>query len=107
MKVIIDRGLCDASVAFCQRCSAALIRYPEGHDRHCIKEIIDDDSELLTLEIATDGRVLEIQLSEEVRELAATEGWEVLADFDPTLFRTGALQRWHELRLLPTQSVEQ
>jgi hypothetical protein len=105
MKVIIDRGLCDATLAFCQRCSAALIRYPEGHDRHCIREIIDDDSDLLTLEIATDGRVLEIELSEQRQELAATEGWDVLADFDPTLFRSGALERWHELRQLPTQSI--
>jgi hypothetical protein len=107
MKVIIDRSLCDATLAFCERCSAALIRYPEGHDRHCITEIIDDGQNLLTLEIATDGRVLEIELSEEMRELAATEGWEVLADFDPTLFRSGALQRWHELRQLPTQSLDQ
>jgi hypothetical protein len=106
MKVIIDRGLCDATLAFCERCSAAFIRYPEGHDRHCITQIVDDGRELLTLEIATDGRVLELELNEEQQELAATEGWEVLADFDPTLFRSGALERWHELRLLPAQAAE-
>ena len=49
----------------------------------------------------TDDRVLEMELSEEDRELASVEGWEALADFDPALFRTGAIDRWRELRQLP------
>ena len=102
MKVFIDRDLCDASFQFCQRCSAAFIRYPESTDRLCIREVIDDGRETLTLHMRTDGRELEIELTDEMRELAGLEGWEVLADFDPALFRTGALERWHELRLLPT-----
>ncbi len=101
MRVIMDRDLCDANLAFCQRCSAAFIRYPEGSDRHCIREIIDDGSDLLTIEMKTDGRQLVIQLSEEDRELASVEGWEALADFDPALFRTGAMERWNQLRTLP------
>lgn len=100
MKVIIDRGYCDTNLAFCQRCSAALFRYPEGYDRPCILDIIDDGRETLTLVMHTDGRMLELELSDEERELAAVEGWEVLAHFDPALFRTGALERWHELRNL-------
>lgn len=102
MKVILDRGLCDATLAFCQRCSAAFIRNPEGEDRPCIRQIIDDGRDLLTLEMWTDGRVLELELTEEQRNLAGIEGWEALADFDPALFRTGALERWHALRRLPT-----
>lgn len=102
MKVIIDRDLCDASLPFCQRCSAAFIRHPEGTDRLCIREVIDDDRDTLTLKMLTDGRILELELTEEQRELAAVEGWEVLADFDPALFRTGAMERWHKLSLLPT-----
>lgn len=101
MKVVIDRDLCDASLGFCQRCSAAFIRHPEGTDRLCIREIVDDGRETLTLEMKTDGRELEIELTDEMRELASVEGWEVLADFDPALFRTGAIERWHELRMLP------
>lgn len=101
MRVVIDRDLCDASLSFCQRCSAAFIRYPEGVDRHCIRDIIDDGSDLLTIEMKTDGREFEIQLSDEDRELASVEGWEALADFDPALFRTGAMERWHELSKLP------
>lgn len=101
MKVIIDRGLCDANLSYCQRCSAAFIRNPQGYDRPCIREIVDDGKDLLTIEMSTDGRQLEIELSEEDRELASVEGWEALADFDPALFRTGAMERWHELSKLP------
>jgi hypothetical protein len=101
MRVVIDRDLCDASLSYCQRCSAAFIRYPEGVDRHCIRDIIDDGSELLTIEMKTDGRELVIELSEEKRDLASVEGWEALADFDPALFRTGATERWRHLRTLP------
>lgn len=101
MKVVLDRGLCDASLSFCQRCSAALIRHPEGVDRPCIRQIIDDGSHLLTLEMYTDGRKLEMELTEEMRDLASVEGWEALANFDPALFRAGAMERWHKLSLLP------
>lgn len=101
MRVVIDRDLCDATLEYCQRCSAAFIRYPEGTDRLCIREIIDDGRETLTIEMKTDGRELEIELTDEMRELAGVEGWEVLADFDPALFRTGAMSRWHEIRMLP------
>lgn len=101
MKVVIDRGLCDASLSFCSRCSAAFIRHPMGYDRPCIRDIIDDGSETLTIVMATDNRTLEITLNDAMRDLAAVEGWEALADFDPALFRTGALERWRELRHLP------
>lgn len=102
MRVILDRGLCDASLSYCQRCSAAFIRYPEGHDRLCIREMIDDGQELLTLEMHTDGRTLEIELTDEMRDLASVEGWEALADFEPAFFRAGAMERWHHLQLLPS-----
>jgi hypothetical protein len=97
----MDRGLCDASLSFCQRCSATFIRNPEGEDRPCILDIQDDGSELLTIEMRSDQQVFQVQLSEETRNLAAVEGWEVLASFDPALFREGAMQRWHEIRALP------
>lgn len=103
MKVIIDRGLCDTNLSYCQRCSAAFIRHPEGYDRPCIMDVIDDGSELLTIEMYTDGRKIEMQLSDEEQEIAAVEGWEVLADFDPALFRSGALERWRAISRLPAE----
>ncbi len=101
MYVILDRGLCDASLSFCQRCSAALIRHPEGEDRPCIRDIFDDGQDLLTIEMYTDGRKLVLTLSDEEREIASVEGWESLAHFDPALFRTGAMERWHALSREP------
>ncbi len=101
MKVILDRGLCNATLEFCQRCSAALIRNPEGVGRPCIMDVVDDGSDLLTIEMLTDGRTIEIELSDEDQDLASIEGWEVLADFDPALFRSGAMKHWHEIRQKP------
>ncbi|MGD2079207.1 MAG: hypothetical protein PVH18_12545 [Chloroflexota bacterium] len=101
MKVFIDRDLCDASLPFCARCSAAFIRYPEGSDRLCIRDIIDDGKDALTLIVNSDNRTFEIELTDEERDLASVEGWQALADFDPALFRTGAMDRWRELRELP------
>jgi hypothetical protein len=89
-------------LSFCQRCSAAFIRYPEGTDRPCIRDIVDDGSDLLTIEMKTDGRRLVLELTEEERDLAAVEGWEALADFDPALFRTGAMEQWHRIKVLPS-----
>jgi hypothetical protein len=103
MKVVMDRDLCGANLAYCQRCSAAFIRYPEGSDRLCIRDIIEDDKETLTLKMFTDGRILEIELTDDQQALAAVEGWEALADFDPALFSSGALDRWRELRALPAE----
>lgn len=107
MKVIIDRDLCNASLPFCQRCSAAFIRYPEGSDRLCIMDVVEDGKETLTLEMHTDNRELEIELTEEMRDLASVEGWEALADFDPALFSSGAMERWREIRKLPAEHEEQ
>lgn len=101
MRVLIDRDLCDASLAFCQRCSAAFIRFPEGVDRPCIRDVVEDGSDLLTVEMLTDGRHLVLELTDEEQDLAAVEGWEALADFDPALFRSGALERWRLIRDLP------
>lgn len=103
MKVIIDRDLCDTNLSFCQRCSAAFIRNPEGTDRPCIREIIEDGKDTLTLKMFSDGRTVELELTDEQRDLASVEGWESLVDFDPALFRSGAFERWRELRDLPAE----
>ena len=76
---------------------------PGGTDRFCIADVIDDGKELLTIQLLTDGRELQIELTEEQRELASIEGWEALADFDPALFREGALERWRMIRDLPAE----
>ena len=102
MKIIMDRAYCDASLPFCARCSAALFRNPLGTDRPCIVDIVDDgNDDLLRFEVRTNGHTLEFDLTEELQEGLALEGWEFLADFDPGFFRTGAAKRWKELAKLP------
>jgi hypothetical protein len=64
-------------------------------------DIIDDGKDTLTLEMITDGRTLEVELTDEELEVASIEGWEALADFDPALFRSGANERWAQIRHLP------
>jgi hypothetical protein len=102
MKITMDRSYCDASLSFCARCSAAFFRKPLGTDRPCIVDIVDDGrDELLRIELRTDGRTLEFDLTEVVQAELALEGWEFLADFDPGFFRTGAANRWRALANLP------
>jgi len=102
MKIVMDRGYCDATLSFCAQCSAAFFRKPMGTDRACIVDIVDDgNDELLHFEVLSDGRVFEFDLTEEVQEGLAIEGWEFLADFDPALFRHGAAERWRQLGKMP------
>lgn len=102
MKIVLDRGYCDAALSFCARCSAAFFRSPMGADRPCVVDVIDDGhDDLVHIEVRTDGRTIEFDLTEELQEGLALEGWEFLADFDPGFFRTGAAERWRALARLP------
>jgi hypothetical protein len=98
MKIILDRHYCDAALSFCARCSAAFFRHPFGTDRPCVVAVIDDGrDDMLHFEVRTDGRILEFDLTKELQEGLALEGWEFLADFDPGFFRHGAADRWRAL----------
>lgn len=102
MRIVLDRSYCNAALSFCARCSAAFFRNPMGTDRPCVVDVIDDGREdLLHFEVRTDGRTLEFDLTKELQEGLAIEGWEFLADFDPGFFRYGAAQRWRDLAKLP------
>lgn len=102
MRIVMDRSYCDASLSFCARCSAAFFQKPLGTDRPCIVEIVDDGNEdMLHFELLTDGRTLSFDLTEDLQEGLAAEGWEFLADFQPEFFRHGAADRWRELEKLP------
>ena len=103
MRIVMDRDFCDAALSYCARCSSAFFRKPEGTDRMCIVSIDDDgNDELLHFVLLTDGRTLEFDLTEEIQEGLALEGWEFLADFDPSFFRSGAADKWRELSEIPS-----
>lgn len=104
MIIHMNRGLCDAALPFCARCSAAFFREPQGRDRPCITRIIEDGNDnMIHIVVTTDHRVLEFDLTKDIQEGLASEGWEFLADFDPALFRTGAAERWRQLARLPAE----
>jgi hypothetical protein len=104
MIIYMNRGLCDASLPYCARCSAAFFRKPMGTDRPCVSRIIDDgQDDILHFVVNTDDRTLEFDLTKDLQEGLSTEGWEFLIDFDPALFRHGAAERWRKLSQLPAQ----
>jgi len=104
MKIVMDRGYCDASLSFCARCSATFFQKPMGTDRQCVVAVEDDGKDdLLHFVIRSDQRVLEFDLTEELQEGLSLEGWEFLSDFDPALFRTGAADRWRAIGKIPTE----
>ena len=108
MKIVMDRSYCDASLPFCSRCSAAFFRKPLGTTRPCVVDIVDDgNDELLHFSVRTDDRTLEFDLTKDIQEGLAVEGWEFLADFEPNLFRHGAADRWRKLAALPATHVPQ
>ncbi len=101
MRIVMNRGFCDADLAFCSRCSAAFFRKPMGTDRPCIVSISDEDNEdTLEFVLLTDGRSLSFTLTDEIQAGLAIEGWEFLADFDPALMRRGAAKRWKAISQL-------
>ncbi len=76
MRIVINHDNCKHGGQFADRCLAATIRYPEGHERYCAAEIVDDGSPDLTVTLVFEGKEHTLILHNEAeREIAATEGW--------------------------------
>jgi hypothetical protein len=89
MKVTIDRNICDASLNSCEHCFSFFIQHPEGVDRYCIIEQVDDGSDKMTLTMLTDGLERTLVLDDKDREMVAAEGWASMVDFVPKFYRGG------------------
>jgi hypothetical protein len=87
MKVTIDRTLCDHVLPECERCFARFVRNPEGVDRCCITEYVDDAEPTLTLTLKYDGHEEVLALSPEERELVVSEGWSRFVKVPPKFYR--------------------
>jgi hypothetical protein len=99
MKIVMHRGFCDASLSFCARCSATFFRKPLGTDRPCIVKVIDNGrDDVLEVVLCTDQCNLTFELTPELQEGLALEGWEYVADFAPAYIRRGAQRRWQGLK---------
>lgn len=87
MYVKIDRDVCDHQLAICERCLGRFLEYPLGYERQCFVELRDDGSDLLTIDLHTDGRELRLVLDESQRKLMAGEGWASFVDFAVPMYR--------------------
>ncbi|MBN2472578.1 MAG: hypothetical protein JXN59_17765 [Anaerolineae bacterium] len=87
MYVKINRDVCDAQLAFCERCLGKFLREPMGYERHCFDEIVDDGKDEVTIEIHSGENQTVLVLTEEQRLQAAQEGWSFFVDFIPDMYR--------------------
>ena len=84
MKIVINHDNCQHANAFADRCLAATIRNPLGHDRYCAAQVEDDGRPELTVVLIFDGEEHTLVLRDEAeREVVASEGW-------PAFLRPGA-----------------
>ena len=87
MKVTIDRNLCDHALPECERCFARFIKNPEGEDRACITEYVDDGNEILTLTLKYDNELEVLTLTPEQRQAVALDGWSQFVKVRPKFYR--------------------
>ncbi|NJL95118.1 MAG: hypothetical protein HC915_16065 [Anaerolineae bacterium] len=87
MRVKINRDVCGAHLAFCERCLGRFLLHPEGYERQCFEELEDDGNQDLTIELHSGGQDTVVTLSEEERKLVAYEGWAYFVDIDIPMYR--------------------
>lgn len=91
MRVVINRGVCNAQLAFCEQCLGRFLREPYGYERQCFEEIIEDDGnkEILTVELYSPEieEPVILEMDEEMRKKAAGEGWSYFVNFEPNMYR--------------------
>ncbi len=87
MKVTIDRSLCNHVLPECERCFANFLQDPEGLDRPCITDYVEDGDPALTLTLRYDGLEEVLVLSPEEREVVAADGWSGFVKVPPRLYR--------------------
>lgn len=87
MRVKINRDVCSAHLAFCERCLGQFLKYPLGYERRCFEEFEDDGQETLTIELHTGGQDVVLHLDEAERLQMAAEGWAQFVDFGVPMYR--------------------
>jgi hypothetical protein len=87
MYVKINRNVCPAQLAFCERCLGRFLQYPMGYERRCFEELVDDGSDILTIDLTSGDHHVVLKLNEEERKLMAGEGWSYFVDFPVPMSR--------------------
>jgi hypothetical protein len=81
MKIVINHDQCQHGGDFADRCLAATIRNPMGHERYCSAAVEEDGSPNLTVVLIYDGQEHTLVLrNQRERELAAADGWLAFAE---------------------------
>lgn len=76
MKIVINHDSCQHAAAYADRCLAATMRNPLGHERVCMAMLEDDGKDELTVTLTEDGKSRTLVLStDREKELAASLGW--------------------------------
>lgn len=76
MNIVIDHDNCRHGSAFADRCLAATILNPEGHERYCMAQVIEDGQDALTVVLITEGQRYTLVLRDRAeREAVASVGW--------------------------------
>lgn len=96
MYVKINRNVCPAQLAFCERCLGRFLQYPLGYERRCFEELVDDGKPELTIDLTTGDHHLTLKLDEHQRELLAGQGWAYFVNFAVPMYRNEVPQKPHE-----------
>jgi hypothetical protein len=88
MYVKINRNVCSAHLAFCERCLGQFLRYPLGYERRCFEDFKDDGIDELTIDLISGEEQIRLILNQEERELMAAEGWAYFVDFPVPIYRS-------------------
>lgn len=76
MKITINHDNCQHGGEFADRCLAATIRNPLGHERFCTAHLEEDDNPELTVVFIFDGQEHTLVLHDQhERDVVASEGW--------------------------------
>ncbi len=92
MRVKINRNVCAANLAFCERCLGRFLLYPMGYERRCFEEMEDDGKEELTIELTSGKESRVLVLNADDRKLMAGEGWAYFVDFPVPIYRNAVQQ---------------
>ena len=87
MYVKINRDVCPAHLAFCERCLGQFLKYPMGYERRWFEELKEDGQDTLTIDLHTGEQDVRLVLSEEERLMMAGEGWATMVEFAVPMYR--------------------
>lgn len=76
MRIEVDHDECRHGGAFADRCLAATLLWPMGHERYCTAKVEDDGKAEVTVTLVMGGqRYTQTFRSRAEREAAAAQGW--------------------------------